>query len=122
MARNPNLERVFGVLCEWLEERQRQWSEVLVVCVSAETKAGAILGYAVMMHGIDNTITGAKQMWTGGTQRSLTQKGITAGAKVLGTNSSTTEQIGDYGDAAIGVFAALKLRFIGKKIDVYQLM
>lgn len=73
--------------------------------LTAETGAGAVLGYAVMMHGIDNTITGAKQMWTGETQRSLTQKGITAGAKMLGTNSSTAEQIGDYGDTAIGVFA-----------------
>ena len=71
--------------------------------LSAETGVGLVAGYAVLMHGVDNMVAGAKQMWTGETQRSLTERGITAGARALGADDNTANAIGDYGDMALGV-------------------
>ena len=40
--------------------------------MTAETLAGAALGYAALLNGIDNTQAGFNQMWTGTTQQIAT--------------------------------------------------
>ena len=90
--------------------------------LTAETGVGLAAGYAVLMHGVDNMVAGAEQMWTGETQRSLTQKGITAGARALGVDDNTATAIGDYGDIALGVIGggASSASSLVKSSSVYK--
>jgi hypothetical protein len=66
--------------------------------VTAETGLGAAAGYAVLINGIDNTLTGAKQMWTGEVEQTLLHQGIAEGSKLLGADEQTAENIATYGE------------------------
>nr|WP_315034804.1 SpvB/TcaC N-terminal domain-containing protein [uncultured Chryseobacterium sp.] len=61
--------------------------------VTAETGVGAALGYVVLMNGVDNTVAGARQLWTGESTDTLLHTGTKAGAKALGANDENAEMI-----------------------------
>lgn len=65
--------------------------------VTAETGLGTAAGYAVLINGIDNTLSGAKQMWTGEVEQTLLHQGIAEGSKLLGADEQTAENIATYG-------------------------
>jgi RHS repeat-associated protein len=92
--------------------------------VTAETGVGAVVGYAILINGIDNTVTGAKQMWTGESESTLLHKGVSEGSKALGASDQTAENIAtgaDIATIAIGSGNALKntkvLKSSGGKIN-----
>jgi RHS repeat-associated protein len=68
--------------------------------LTAETGIGAVAGYAVLMNGIDNTVTGAKQLWTGESQDTYLHKGVKEGSKALGASEKTAENIATGTDVA----------------------
>ncbi|MEN2436666.1 SpvB/TcaC N-terminal domain-containing protein [Weeksellaceae bacterium A-14] len=61
--------------------------------VTAETGVGAALGYVVLMNGVDNTVAGARQLWTGESTNTLLHTGTKAGAKALGASDQNAELI-----------------------------
>jgi RHS repeat-associated protein len=69
--------------------------------LSSETGVGAVLGYAVLMNGIDNTVAGATQMWTGESTNTLLHQGISETSKALGADNETAEKIADAGEMGI---------------------
>ena len=60
---------------------------------TAETLAGAALGYAALLNGIDNTQAGFNQMWTGTTQQTLLHQEVETNAQKLGATKQTAENI-----------------------------
>ena len=68
--------------------------------VTAETGFGAALGYTVLVNGIDNMITGAKQMVTGERENTLLNKGIAKGAEVLGADTKTAQTVANWSEIA----------------------
>lgn len=67
---------------------------------TAETGIGAAVGYAIVMNGIDNTVTGLKQAWTGRSENTMLHKGVAATAKLAGANNGTAENIATTADVA----------------------
>ena len=61
--------------------------------MTAETLAGAALGYAALLNGIDNTQAGFNQMWTGTTQQTLLHQEVETNARKLGATKQTAENI-----------------------------
>ncbi|MCL9806424.1 lamin tail domain-containing protein [Flavobacterium amniphilum] len=79
--------------------------------LTAETGVGAAVGYAVFMNGIDNAVTGAKQLWTGRDQDTYLHKGTYATAKFAGASNETAENIAtgaDIATIALGGGSSLK--------------
>ncbi|UKB85046.1 RHS repeat-associated core domain-containing protein [Chryseobacterium sp. MEBOG06] len=68
--------------------------------LTSETGVGAALGYITAANGIDNTITGAKQLWTGESQDTYLHKGVVAGSKAAGASDDTAEKIATGADIA----------------------
>lgn len=68
--------------------------------VTAETGVGAVVGYAVLAIGCDNTVAGFNQMITGESQSTLLHKGVKATASVAGANENTAENIATGADIA----------------------
>ncbi len=66
--------------------------------VTAETGVGAVIGYAIFINGIDNATTGAKQMWTGESERTLWNTGLYEGSKTVGASEETANNIANYGE------------------------
>jgi len=81
--------------------------------VTAETGIGAVVGYAILANGCDNTVTGFNQMITGENQTTLLHKGVKATATAAGANENTAENIATGADVATvalgGVGAAKSL-------------
>ena len=61
--------------------------------MTAEMLAGAALGYAALLNGIDNTQAGFNQMWTGTTQQTLLHQEVETNARKLGATKQTAENI-----------------------------
>ncbi|QRA41339.1 SpvB/TcaC N-terminal domain-containing protein [Chryseobacterium cucumeris] len=68
--------------------------------LTAETGVGVVIGTATLANGIDNTVTGAKQMWTGESQDTYLHKGVVEGSKTLGADDQTAENIATGADLA----------------------
>ncbi|GGF20387.1 hypothetical protein GCM10011611_28000 [Aliidongia dinghuensis] len=73
---------------------------------TALTKAGgAVLG----ANGVDNTATGAFELWTGRSYSTLTERAARAAARSLGCDPDTAETVGIVVDIAVPVVAAAGL-------------
>jgi Bacterial CdiA-CT RNAse A domain len=68
------------------------------------TKVG---GVVLGAHGIDTTQSGFRQAWSGHEQQSLTQQGVAALARELGTDEETASRIGLWVDIAVPVVVSL---------------
>ncbi len=68
--------------------------------LTAETGVGAALGWLVLMNGIDNATTGAKQLWTGEDEETLLHQGVEEGSLALGADEETAENIATGADVA----------------------
>jgi len=77
--------------------------EVAVGCPLAETGLGAV----ACIHGLDTTKSGATQLWTDEDSPTHTQQAIAAVAKELGASEATSNEIGAYGDVAVGFAGTL---------------
>ncbi|MCD0457813.1 RHS repeat-associated core domain-containing protein, partial [Chryseobacterium sp. LC2016-27] len=92
--------------------------------LTAETGVGAALGWLVLMNGIDNTTTGAQQLWTGEDEETLLHQGVEEGSLALGADEETAENIAtgaDVATLALGGGSSLKntklLRGSGGKVN-----
>ena len=61
--------------------------------LTAETGVGLAGGFALLLHGADNTYAGAKQMLTGKSQTTYTYTGTKYASQKLGASEETAEQI-----------------------------
>jgi hypothetical protein len=68
--------------------------------LTAETGVVDVVGWAVLMNGIDNATTGAQQLWTGEDEETLLHQGVVEGSLALGANEETAENIATGADAA----------------------
>lgn len=68
------------------------------------TKVG---GGALFLHGTDQCATGARQVWTGRAERSLTEQGTTAMARTLGASERTARTAGVVADIGIPIGASV---------------
>ncbi|WP_080779088.1 RHS repeat-associated core domain-containing protein [Chryseobacterium phocaeense] len=68
--------------------------------LTAETGVGAVVGWAVLMNGIDNATTGAQQLWTGEDEDTLLHQGVEEGSLALGADEETAENIATGADIA----------------------
>lgn len=68
------------------------------------TKVG---GGALFLHGTDQCATGARQVWTGRAERSLTEQGATSMARALGADERTARTAGIVADIGIPIGASL---------------
>ncbi|MDV7696738.1 DUF4225 domain-containing protein [Chryseobacterium soli] len=59
--------------------------------VTAETGVGAVVGYAVLINGIDNTVAGATQLWTGESTQTALHQGTKYVAKKAGVGEKNAE-------------------------------
>ncbi|MEN8446311.1 MAG: DUF3990 domain-containing protein, partial [Cyanobacteria bacterium J06555_13] len=72
--------------------------------------AGTVAGGVVMAHGADTTFAGLKALWTGESQQTFTEQGITAVADVIpGVSTENAETAGLVGDIAVGILAPSSL-------------
>ncbi|QQV04487.1 RHS repeat-associated core domain-containing protein [Chryseobacterium sp. FDAARGOS 1104] len=92
--------------------------------LTAETGVGAVVGWAVLMNGIDNATTGAQQLWTGEDEETLLHQGVEEGSLALGADEETAENIAtgaDVATLALGGGSSLKntklLRGSGGKVN-----
>lgn len=78
------------------------------LCVAPEptmlTKVGCV---GLGAHGADTFSTGARQVWTGQHQRSLTERGVSGVAQTLGADRQTADNIGLAVDLMVPLGAAL---------------
>jgi RHS repeat-associated protein len=104
---------------DWLERHPRTMGAVKTIGGVAETLLGAAaiaapganlatgaVGAVAAGHGIDTTIAGARQVWTGKPTATLTQQGIENVSLAAGADPSTAATIGAFGDAGIGIGAS----------------
>lgn len=70
---------------------------------TALTKVG---GWTLGVHGSDTVATGLRQVWTGHSEKTLTQQTATALARSLGASEIHAEQTGEIVDVAVPLFAA----------------
>lgn len=68
--------------------------------LTSETGLGAVAGYVVAGLGVDNTVTGAKQLWTGKSQNTYLHKGVSATVIYVGADDETAEDIATGADIA----------------------
>lgn len=61
--------------------------------LTSETGAGTIIGYIVIANGVDNTITGFNQLYSGIDEETFLHRGAKESAKILGTDCNTAEKI-----------------------------
>jgi RHS repeat-associated protein len=66
--------------------------------VTSETGVGAVVGYAILANGCDNTVTGFNQMISGESQTTLLHKGVKATAIVAGATEKTADNWGTAAD------------------------
>jgi hypothetical protein len=70
---------------------------------TALTKVG---GWGLGVHGSDTFATGLRQVWTGHSERTLTEQAATATARALGASEAEAERVGMIVDVAVPLFAA----------------
>jgi hypothetical protein len=70
---------------------------------TALTKVG---GWALGVHGSDTFATGLRQVWTGHSERTLTEQAAAATARALGASETEAERVGMIVDVAVPLFAA----------------
>lgn len=92
--------------------------------VTSETYVGAVFGYVMVLNGIDNTITGAIQFWTGEEQNTILNNNVQKGITALGFSDETAQNIANIADlstAFLGGFkkmTSLRISGIGKQKGV----
>ena len=80
----------------------------LVPTGAASFGAGTVAGGVVMAHGADTTWAGLKALWTGESQETYTQQGVTAIADAIpGVETDTAESIGMWTDLGLGIAGPL---------------
>lgn len=67
------------------------------------TKVG---GTALGVHGTDTLVAGARQVWTGQAEKTLTEQAAAATARRLGASEEQAERAGEIVDVAVPFFAA----------------
>ena len=70
---------------------------------TAWTGGGAILGRIAVYHGSDVLVSGIRQMWSGETTQTLTEKGISNGLQKAGVKKEKAEVAAVYADGAISM-------------------
>ena len=73
---------------------------------TAVTKVG---GVALGANGVDNTVTGAIELWTGRATSTLTEKAAAAAARSLGCDPDTADKVGLAVDIAVPMVTAFGL-------------
>jgi RHS repeat-associated protein len=79
--------------------------------VSFETVVGPELGYAIVLNGIDNAVTGANQLWYGESQSTLLHQGVRETSMALGASEGTAEYVAtgaDISTIALGSIGSVK--------------
>jgi RHS repeat-associated protein len=66
--------------------------------LTSETGVGAFIGGAIFLNGLDNTATGAQQLWTGQAQNTYLHKGVYATVKYAGADDYNAEEIASGAD------------------------
>lgn len=61
--------------------------------LTSETGGGAVIGYMVLINGIDNTATGFNQMVSGISEDTYLHKGVKGGLEMLGADYQVSEDI-----------------------------
>jgi len=74
-----------------------------VVGLAAPTGITQVVGGVAVVHGVDTTSTGLRQLWTGEFEQTLTEQAISGGAQALGASQGTADALGAVGDAAAGL-------------------
>ena len=73
------------------------------VGLAAPTGVTQVVGGVAVVHGVDTTSTGLRQLWTGEFEQTLTEQAISGGAQALGASPGTADTLGAVGDAAAGL-------------------
>lgn len=82
--------------------------------------ATSAAGVAIALHGLDTTIAGAKTVWTGESQSTVTEEGASWTAETLGASPEASEWIGigtDFAVGMAGIPGASAARGISKGVD-----
>lgn len=74
--------------------------------VTAETGVGAVVGWGVLTHGVDNFTAGITKVWTGEEQQTYTEKIISNTLQGAGMSQSNADYYAGWGNAYLGVAGA----------------
>jgi hypothetical protein len=67
------------------------------------TGIGAVVGGAAVIHGADAAAAGIMELWTGKSQKPLTEQGIGQGLQAVGVPEQKANMVTGYADAAISI-------------------